>query len=413
MTGESPGEAAERRNGPCVGSRRRLSSLPLEGDGAGRPGEAKEGTAVTRVVQVINALDGGAGRGLSDVLPRLDRARLSVEVVCLFREGVFATGLRAAGLPVHVLGLRRGIAVGHVRALWHYLRRVRPDIVHTQLPEAAWLGLPAAWGAGVGIRVSHLRSCHWQWRRKVRLFDRIMATFATSAVACSEAVRRFFEDEIGYPQVDVVLNPVDTDRFHALPGRGEARRALGLPPATAILACVAVLKAVKGHLDLLEALRTVRASRPDVCLLLVGDGPEREVLEQRVTALDLGGSARFLGWRSDVPLILAASDLVVLASHREGLPLAALEAGAAGRPVVATDVGGVGEAVVDGITGLLVPPRDPERFAKAVLALLDRPERAHDMGQRARDRVQTRFAAAGIARQWEGLYDRLLAGQRP
>ncbi len=367
---------------------------------------------MTRVVQVINALDGGAGRGLFDVLPRLDRARFHVEVVCLFREGPFAAGLRAAGTPVHLLGLRPRVAVGHAHSVWHYLRGMRPDIVHTQLPEAAWIGLPAAWGARVGIRITHLRSCHWQWRRKVRLFDRFMATFATQAVACSDAVRRFFEDEIRYPAVEVVLNPVDTSRFHELPGRLETRQALGLPPGAVILACVAVLKAVKGHLDLLETLQMVRASLPHVCLLLAGDGAERGALEQRAAALGLGDSVRFLGWRSDVPQILAASDLVVMASHREGLPLALLEAGAAGRPVVATDVGGVREAVEDGVTGLLLPPRNPGRFAETVLGLLDSPERMRAMGEHARDRVQERFAAEGIARQWEALYDRLLAGRR-
>jgi glycosyltransferase involved in cell wall biosynthesis len=367
---------------------------------------------LTRVVQIINALDGGAGRGLLDLLPRLDRTRFDIQVVCLFREGHFADGLRAAGIPVHALGLRPGVATGHARCLWQYLRSVQPDIVHTQLPEAAWMGLPAAWSAGVGIRVMHVRSCHWHWRWKIRVVDRLTAAFATRAVACSEAVRRFCEQRLRYRAVDVVLNPVDTARFLELPGRLAAREALGLPPEATILACVAVLKAVKGHLDLIEALPAIRAARPGVRLLLVGDGAERRAIEQRAAALGVQAHVRFLGWRSDVPLILAASDLAVMASLREGLGLAVLEAGAAERPVVATAVDGLREAVEDGATGLLVPPRDPARLAASVLELLDDPERMREMGRRARSRVQERFAVQRIAPQWEALYERLLERRR-
>lgn len=367
---------------------------------------------MTHVVQVINALDGGAGRGLLDVLPRVDRARFRIEVVCLFRDGPFAGGLRAAGIPVHLLGLRPGVAVGHAGSVWQCLRRLRPDIVHTQLPEAAWIGLPAAWGARVTVRIAHLRNCHWKWRRKVRLFDRLLATFATQTVACSDAVRRFYEGELHYREVQVVLNPVDTGRFRDLPERREARKVLGFPPGVVILACVAVLKAAKRHLDLLEAFRAVRVTRPHVCLLLVGDGAERQALEHRVVELGLGDSVRFLGWRSDVALILAASDLVVMASSQEGLPLAVIEAGAAGKPVVATDVGGVREVVEDGVTGFLVPAGDPHQFAETVLRLLDSPDGMQEMGQRARARVQERFAVDSIARQWEALYDRVVHGPR-
>jgi glycosyltransferase involved in cell wall biosynthesis len=371
-----------------------------------------KGDRLIRVVQIINVLGGGAGRGLLDVLPRLDRARFQVEVVCLFKGGPFAAGLRATGIPVRVLALQRKATPTHLWRVWRLLASMRADIAHTQLPESAWIGQPAAWAARTPVRIAHLRNCHRYWRRRIRVLDRIAASFATRAVACSDAVRRFYEEELGYSRVEVLLNPVDTGRFRALPACPEARRMLGLPEDAIILACVAVLKTAKGHLDLLQALTRIRAVAPRVCLLLVGDGAERPILEERVAALGLEAAVRFLGWRSDVPLILAATDLVVMASLHEGLPLAVLEAGAAARPTIATAVDGVREVIEDGVTGRLVPPREPERLAEAVIGTLAEPARMREMGARARARVEEHFAVERIARQWEALYDRLLRERR-
>jgi glycosyltransferase involved in cell wall biosynthesis len=181
-----------------------------------------------------------------------------------------------------------------------------------------------------------------------------------------------------------------------------------VPEEAIVVACVASLTKHKGLTYLLEALHRVRARDWPVFVLLAGAGPEQAELERKARALALTPVVRFLGQRSDIPLILAASDVAVLPSLREGLSLALLEAGAAGRPSIASRVGGIPEVVQDGVTGILVPPADPGALATALLELVRSPALRADMGRRARRHVEARFAVQAIATEWQALYDSLL-----
>jgi glycosyltransferase involved in cell wall biosynthesis len=164
----------------------------------------------------------------------------------------------------------------------------------------------------------------------------------------------------------------------------------------------------KGHADLLAAMPALVRRVPDVLVLAAGGGPLGHVLPALAEASGLAGHVRFLGHRADVPDLLAASDVVVLPSRVEGLPLAVLEALAAGRPVVATRVGGVAEAVDDGVTGRLVPPRAPAELAAAVGELLTDDGRRAAMALAARTVAEARFGADGATRRLEAAYDRWL-----
>ena len=143
-------------------------------------------------------------------------------------------------------------------------------------------------------------------------------------------------------------------------------------------------------------------------LWLVGDGPLRPAVEKAIVKMGLERKVLFLGIRDDVPKLLAASDLFVLSSDYEGVPLAVLEAMAAGKPVVATAVGGVPELIEDGKTGILVPPRNPETLAKGILRLVKDADLRQRMGKAARERAQERFDISRTAREYETLYLRLL-----
>jgi glycosyltransferase involved in cell wall biosynthesis len=291
------------------------------------------------------------------------------------------------------------------------LRQLNADIVHAHLPEACWLALPTARLAGVPVRIAHLQNVYAHWRLKLRLFDRTASTFANKAVACSEAVRRFYENEIYYParKLEVFYNSVDTDRFQHLPTRSDARRRLGLPQAPAILICIASLEQQKGHPYLIEAMLKVRTALPDVLLLLVGDGSLRRKLEGDVESSGLTTSVNFLGRRTDIPLLLAAADLLVLSSLWEGLGLVLAEAGASGLPVVATRVDGIPEIIRDRVTGLLAPPRNSEFLADAIVSLLQDDRRRLEMGENARNLVNERFSMGRVAKRMGCLYSNLLA----
>jgi glycosyltransferase involved in cell wall biosynthesis len=169
----------------------------------------------------------------------------------------------------------------------------------------------------------------------------------------------------------------------------------------------------KGHQFFLDAWAAAVKKFPESVALLVGDGPLRQEFEARVHAMGLGPSVRFLGTHQDVPALVALMDLVVHPSLEEGFSNAILEAMAAGKPVVATAVGGNPEAVIHGKTGLLVPPGDSQALADAMLWLLAHPREAVRFGEAGRLRVAERFEISAMVRQYEAVYERLVAEKCP
>jgi len=180
---------------------------------------------------------------------------------------------------------------------------------------------------------------------------------------------------------------------------------------SARICVVARLAPVKGLDILLEAFAQVHVAFPDVQLWVVGSGPLRRALEEQVEKSGLGSAVVFLGERRDVSAVLAHCHLAVLSSHAEGLPNAILEYMAACLPVVVTNVGGNAELVVDGETGLIVPPNDPQSLAKALLYFLRNPENASRMGETGRKRVEAYFTVERMVTETENLYLSLLQGK--
>jgi glycosyltransferase involved in cell wall biosynthesis len=365
-----------------------------------------------KVVYVINSLGvGGAERVLCDLVTGLDSQRFQAEVICLYSAGKFSEHLKSANIPVRVLGLNRRFVPRNWLKTWLGLRHARADVIHTHMPESAWYGLPAGYCHRIPVRISHLHSVYLRWSVKARTLDRAVRASATLSVACSTAVRDAARG-LGYAdaKLKVIPNGVDVARFSNPPGRAAARRSLELPQDDPILISVASLHEHKGHAHLLDAMARVPGEFPQARLLLVGKVPEGRsaALQESVDRLGLRDAVRFLGRREDVPLLLAASDVFVMPSLREGFPVALLEAGAAGLPAVASSVGGIPEIVDDGVTGLLVPPRDHARLADAALGLLRDPSRMQSMGGAARRRVNGRFVLQETVRQLEQVYVDLL-----
>jgi len=163
---------------------------------------------------------------------------------------------------------------------------------------------------------------------------------------------------------------------------------------------------LKGHDDFFQALKRIVMSAPNVKVLLVGNGPEREKLERLAGDLGIRSHLIFTGFRRDVPDLISAMDIVALPSHSEAFPQVVVEALAIGKPVVACQVGGTSEIVRDGETGLLVPPGNPAIFASALRELMHRPDRAKTMGERGRADVVTRFSITQMCRAYESCYEK-------
>jgi glycosyltransferase involved in cell wall biosynthesis len=221
-------------------------------------------------------------------------------------------------------------------------------------------------------------------------------------------VRQLVEEE-GVPETKtrLIYNGLDLARFSQLRDRNVVRSALDLDPDTFVMVIVANLIPYKGHADLLAALGHVKSQLPENwALLIVGrDNGIGSVLAEQARELGIDGHVRFLGQRSDIPDLLGAADMGLLSSHEEGFSNAILEKMAAGLPVIATDVGGNSEAIVEGVTGLLVPPRDPEIFGAAIVKLRSDRALARRMGDAGKARVCKEFSIDRCVRQYEQLYE--------
>jgi glycosyltransferase involved in cell wall biosynthesis len=236
------------------------------------------------------------------------------------------------------------------------------------------------------------------------LVDRVVAVSPTIA----DATRR--ERGLRPERILTIENGVDVSALEAsLHLRDESRRAWGLAPETPAVGVVGHLSPIKGHADFLQAAAQVAAADPRVRFFLVGDGPLRPSLEALAGALGMADRVVFTGARKDAARLLAMLDIFVLPSHAEGMSNALLEAMAMGLPVVATAVGGNPDVVRDGVTGLLVPPRQPRALAGALAELLADPAAATALGAQARCRVRQELTLERMLSRYEQLYRDLRA----
>ena len=363
------------------------------------------------IAYVINSLKlGGGERFLVDLCMQIPRDQFTPEVICLYSKGELGTLLERSGISVTVLNIPRKIGFVGYKIVQSALQRGRYQIVHAHLLEECWYGLPAAWAANIPVRIAHLQNSHWNLPLKLRILDRIAFQFAHAAFGCSQASLNFYRKKMWYQasKLNLVYNCVDVDRFRILPDKNEAKRDLGLPNKSLVIATVASLTPQKGHKYLLEAAREIIPKYPDVWFLLVGDGGLKEQLRDLRDRWKLGPQVIFLGARSDIPKILAAADIFVLPSLWEGLPLVLVEAGLTGLPVVACKVDGVVEIIQDGHNGFLVLPKDANSLAKAIQALVEEPRLRREMGESGRTVASACFDMKKNIPRITALYNDLL-----
>jgi glycosyltransferase involved in cell wall biosynthesis len=284
------------------------------------------------------------------------------------------------------------------------LRRERPQILHASSSKAGVLGRLAAAATGVPVRIFTVHG--WAFAAYsglpslfYRLSDRLMAPLTTVTICVSEneLAAGLEAGTCSAERSIVIRNAVDVSA---------AARA-GHDRATPRLIAVGRLKAPKDFLTLIHAFAALPEGSFEA--LIVGEGPDRPVVEAEIRRLGLDGRVRLLGERSDVPALLADSDVFVLSSRSEGLPVSVLEAMAAELPIVASRVGGLGELVVDGETGILVRAGDAPGLAAAVGRLIEDRDLRRTLGAGGRARAEAFFDLAAFRRAHVELYDRQLA----
>jgi glycosyltransferase involved in cell wall biosynthesis len=380
------------------------------------------------ILFVTSSLDvGGTERHLASVCGALRARGWDLQVYCTGGEGRFAEVLRRGGVKVMVPPsaarylpngvakmLRLPLAALHLFGL---LLKRRFTIVHCFLPEAYLVGAPLAFLLRTRLLVMSRRSLN-DYQRNHPLggvAERRLHPLMNAVLANSRSVARQLEGEgVDVSRIGLIYNGVG-EVGPVATGRAEARSSLGIDEHALVLVVIANLIAYKGHLDLIEALGRIKARMPAGWrLLAVGrDDGFGAAVRSRAEALGLDAQLLLLGVRSDIPDLLNASDIAILASHQEGFSNAVIEGMQAGLPMIVTDVGGNAEAVIDGETGLVVAPRDPDALAEAILRLVSDAALRRRYGEAGRRRVAAHFSLAACVAAYEALYDGLLDGKTP
>jgi len=316
------------------------------------------------------------------------------------RGGALLERAAAAGLPARGAAFQGDLGPMGLLALARAVRETRPDVMQLHDPHAVAAGLVARRLAGSRARVVatrrtdfSLRSLPSRW--KYRAADLVVAVSrAIAAVVAAGGVAG--------SKVRVVYEGVP-DRAPR-PGGEKALLALGVPAGSPVVGNVAALADHKDHKTLIDAAALVVAARPEARFVIAGEGDLRAGLEAQVRSRGLEGRVVFAGFRDDLDALVPAFTVFCLSSHMEGLGTSLLDAMAFGRPVVATTAGGIPEAVVDGVTGRLVPPRDPRALAEALIAVLGDADTRRAWGGAGRQRFVRHFSAGRMVDETLAVY---------
>ena len=347
---------------------------------------------------------GGGQAQVSALCSHLVSRGHEVTIVC--RPGsALGTWAERQGIPYFSVQMSSILSVRSVWKMRSVMARECPDVVHLHASRAHVLGSAAARLAGVPLAVAtrHMdlpvkiiwpnTSAYNRWVRVV--------------VAISQAVKDALVDSgVDPARIRLIESGADVERFAGAEPDPGLRDSLDAKSEAFTVCTAATLAEGKGIRYLIEALSMLTGEGKRVHLVGAGEGKKRAELEQFARELDV--SASFVGFRKDMPEVLASVDAFVMPSLAEGLGIAVIEAMAAGKPVVASAVGGLRESVIDGETGFLIPSRDPRALADALAKLIDSPGRVSSFGAAGQARARERYSLTRMAERNEALYIELL-----
>ena len=349
---------------------------------------------------------------------QLDPAEFEMAVVCFFQGGPMKKQFEDLGVTTENLdvpGERDPRAIIRAR---NFIEGFEADVVHTHLLRAdLFAGLAARWAAAPVL----VSTCYAigdfrreKKRRSDRILDALCAALPTHTIAVSKAVAKDCMDRLHVrpEHVSIIHTGIDSPKTDYSAAGSDLRAAWRLEGGPLILT-IARLSYEKGVDTLIEAASQVYRTHPAARFVVLGEGPDRPILQKRIDQLGLSAVVRLAGFEPNVFPALAAANIVCIPSKSEGMPNVLLEAMAMRKPIIATDVGGIPEAIESEKNGLLVPSQQPDTLARGLARLLDEPETARRWADAAHETMASRFHAAKVARQYAALYRRLISERRP
>ncbi len=366
------------------------------------------------MIKILNVLTdsniGGAGRLLVNYLHNFDRTRFDSAVV-LPKDSRLIPAVRAEGYDVIETEYGRDESWDRraVRELRRIIRDYQPDIVHTHSSLSARV---AAWQCGVPARF-YTRHCAFEPSKKLTSFPGkqinglMNRVLSTDIVAVADAAKKNLTDT-GVPadMITVIINGVEPLRETSPEENDALRERLGIGREDFVCGIVARLEDYKGHAYLLESAKTVIAARPGTVFLIVGEGTERERLEKQAAELGIAGQVIFTGFCDDVAPYYGIMNLNLNCSFgTETSSLALSEGMSVGVPAVATTYGGNPYMITEGVNGLLVPEKDADAMADAILKIMNDPDLLKRLSDGARRLYREKFTARAMTEQLERMYE--------
>jgi len=382
-----------------------------------------------KIAQVITRMDWGGAPDIVRILcERLDRAIYEVTLIMGPSISLSAKSeeffSKFKGKIIVVPSLRRDINIFYdffaFVKLYMVLRAKKFDIAHTHTAKAGALGRLAAYLSGTPkiIHMSHGHNFYGYFGKLgsalVIAAERFLDKFTDQTIALTELERNdLISFKVSKVEKIVVVNSgLELDYFKDVTvDITRKRESFGIKNAEKVVGFVSRLEPVKGAQVVIEAARGICEKFANVKFLIAGEGSLRQKLEQEAEKFNLKDKCLFLGWREDVPEILAILDVLIQPSLNEAVGRIFIEAGASGVPVVATKVGGIPEIVLDGQTGILIEPNDAQGLAQAVISLLENEEERKRMGLNAKNRVNEKFSAQSMVDSIAQIYVSLISNK--
>ena len=370
---------------------------------------------------IVNLTFGGGERVFSQVIRGLNKEKFDVFVACQ-PGGIFEEKLREVGIKIEPLDMTSRYNLGTISQLKKIIETKNIQIVHSQDGRADFFARIAGKIANVPVIISSVAMLVEGYDvnifRKVLyiLMDRWSERCVDKFIVLSEVLRHTLIERHGIEPEKIVkiYNGIEIDEYKPNNERGiriedsGLRKEFGFRNDVPVIGTIGRLVWQKGFEYLIKAIPKIVKDLPEAKFLIVGEGPLREKLEELGKRLKVKDNIIFTGFRSDIKEILASIDVLVMPSLLEGLPMVLLEGMAMAKPIVATNIDGISEVLENGKTGLLVPPKDTDTLAEAIIEILNNKTKASHLGQNARKIVEEKFSVEKMVEQIEWVYEGLL-----
>ncbi len=362
-----------------------------------------------KIVHLVTSLEvGGAQHNMLLGLPNLDPTRYKHVLVSIMDRMQMKQQFQQAGIEVHSLGLRKKTDITAAWRLRSLLKNIHPDILHTYLIHGNVLGRIVGRIAGVPTIIGSELTIG-QAGRIGRFATKLTNPLTDAVEVNSETGGKSVAADLGVPEskIEVVLPGLDLDAFGSTDQRSQTRNEIGVEDNEHLVLYVGRLRTVKGVEYGIRAFAKALEQHPNMKLALAGEGDQRKELESLSTELGIENNVKFLGVRIDLPNVLSACDSVIMPSLAEGFPRVAIEVMASSKPIIATRVGGTPEAIIHNQTGILVPSKDIEAMADAIVNIANNSELATRLGDAARERTEQHYSASKYVARLDEMYSRL------